>query len=751
MSHFQFAIRTLCLLALCGVTPILCAQENGMLAPLSAAPVAKTSGTISTGWSFDQIRSDPKRPPDKTKLASLFVRRPRLAPVVRSIRKFDLSSELLTTESLRRLTSESPNQTQVNSQDTTVPIHNASPEQALANSRASVNSRPNKWAQESPAVPARDDQTAPGSAVTSAKSAGLTIPMIPDSMVRGVSFLEPIQDDETDAKTDGQDEKKPTDPKKNKKNTDSDSLSLTAQTVEDLQEQVKSQGELLEANETIDPATRSEKHNQLTIANETLQKAAGFKVEIEKRETEHRRYKDVQKAKKTELKLPLEQEEPKLNKSSSELQMDLQDQRQKLQKLKDDRSNNETQASERENRIKELPGLRTEATDNLKSAKLDKAEQKPAAGDIATTLVLESKELAAQKELESLNKEAVRQVELGVLLPLERSIINRKIKHRESIVAAFEQAYSQKRDAEIQQQQDEAERAASAAIMADPILKTLATSNQQYAKTRGDLTSEISHCDNKTKEADKSLDNLGLKLIDVQSRIETVSGTASASGVELVDFRQNLMFTFESQAEIAKINRRKQVLSLKILSLKERKSELADSEQLIERLYQEREQIKPNPKQDEQDDAAAQKDKEDFKKNAAELIATQIEYLDQLETDYKKLQTSLSNERESLLNLVNRVKQAREYIDKNALWLRSTSPVSLWSNSIESDVEGVDSHPSDIEKSINATQSLLNRDKWGEFATRLTSDVFRRPYESALAAFLLAGLFIVTRRLKDQL
>ena len=675
------------------------------------------------------------------------MRRSRLEPVVSSIREFDFTSGLLTDDSFRELLlMQSPMQEPPRSNSH--PSQSDLDEKGLANSAPTDNSPTSNafvptTSQEPAAVPPVDSNTAPIKIASE-----LTVPTIPDSMVRGVSFLEPFQDEETKDKPaeDETDKQDKSDSEQQK--SESDSMSLKTQTVEDLEKKIKDQKELLNADETIEPTTKTEKLKQLSIAEAAVKRAAGFKAEIKKRNQEtDEEFEKIKKKKEEALQETREPKVPDMSKSSSDLQMSLQELRRQLQAKKDERSLNEAQSIARDQRVKELPGLRTKVADSLKDIKLDKADAKKNPDDSASNLVQEARELEKQKELESLNLEPKRLDRLGVLLPIDHETINLDIKKLEAEVAAYERAFNEKRDEEIQEQQTAALRAAR---MADPALKKLAEKNQELVATRAALTADTLRCEEKTKAAEKSIEEVDKKLMEVQSRIDTVSGTANASGVELVDFRQSLMYTFESQAEIGIINKKTQALSLKLLSLKEDRNKLADSDSLIEQLYQEHEEAKSDKDREAANswsNEKREKDKDNFKKNASDLIATQIKYLSELEADYKKFRTCLDNEKEKLLKLVKDVQQAREYIDEKALWLRSASPVSLWGPLSQKNKR----LPGDIEKSWDATSRLLDRSKWTEFTSEFWNSVSRRPYESAFAAIFLAGLFVVTKRLKRQL
>ena len=74
-----------------------------------------------------------------------------------------------------------------------------------------------------------------------------------------------------------------------------------------------------------------------------------------------------------------------------------------------------------------------------------------------------------------------------------------------------------------------------------------------------------------------------------------------------------------------------------------------------------------------------------------------------------------------------------EYIDENALWVPSANPISK-----------------DIGKTSMAAKSFFDRQGWRELAEYATSRMQNRPYESALAGFIMLTIVVVTRRLKGS-
>ena len=592
-------------------------------------------------------------------------------------------------------------------------------------------------------VPAHDSMTAPLSNHLS------------DQMVRVVSYLEPgfinPQDEKQPAK---QDETKPGDAAKpvdgkpkpdEEKNQDENPLAVNGLTVKDLGDKIDAQIASLKDNTTIDEATKANQMGQLNAAKTLVQQAAADKRLIDEGQAKRDKFEKEKIASTADAEATPVPEKPVADKSSEDLQMELRTKRSDYQSAKEERALIETQIQEHDKRIPLLPGLRSTALNNLKTAKQNRAEFKPQPNDVASAWIMDAKELAAQKRLEALTMETSRQDEVGILLPLKRTSKDKQLKKLETEITDWEAAYNIKRNEEIEDQKEKAE---AAYLNADPALKELAEKNQLLISTRSAISTANKLSLEKSKKAKLAYDEVDKKLSDLKSKIDTPNGPSLASGVELVDFRQNLTYSFENQKLINQIDKELEQRRLEAHKLAEDRMALATPEELIDNLWDQK-WTEMNPKlkaralEQGKSQAAAEnliaseKTAEDrkFREAASEIIAQRVTYLTTLEKEYKDYQKTLIAHQQELANLMNKVKEAREYIDKKALWLKSASPVSV----------------TDLRKSARAVGAFFDSKQWTELLAHTQVRLTSRPYECALAGFVLFVMIIISRRLRVQI
>ncbi|MFT7630086.1 MAG: hypothetical protein ACI87E_001091 [Mariniblastus sp.] len=556
--------------------------------------------------------------------------------------------------------------------------------------RASVARRP-EATMIRPMLPVADSRTAPDTSV------------IQDSNIRSVgyesSWLPQQEESKQDDKNSNDAEDKVDDKElKSEKQDPEDTTSLIdeTKTTKDVKSEIQRQIALVKNNESLDDTAKAEQLKPLTSANSKIEEAISFESQIQSRHIAIKEFENAKIDLESKLATTEEGEVPDETRTASELQVDLARKRAEYQEKKDQLELIENLSKQQGQRTTELPGLKTAAAEALKAVN---EKEKPE--DLASALNIDSMKLEAQKKLEFLNKDFAWQVKNRVLLPLRRSLIDKELKVLEANIDSFEKAYTKRRNDEIKEQQKQAR---DAVLKADPELSKLALRNQELVKVRGDLATASQKSTGELERIEQNIDDLKEKLDAQKDRIETVSGTSNASGMELVKFRHNLMYTFKSQQRIEEIIQQRQVIRLEELKLEEQERELASSQE------------------------------EKQAENASELLATQRAYLQELLVDYKSFDNQLVTEKEALLRLVKDVREARAYIDKQSLWLQSSRPLGF----------------SDLGKLGNAFQSFFNRGKWNDLAVAVKHRVASAPYNAALAGFLLLGMFVVSRRLREQ-
>lgn len=490
----------------------------------------------------------------------------------------------------------------------------------------------------------------------------------------------------------------------------------------DLESQIEDQKKLITANEAIDPLVKKEQLDTLNKASQWLLEAKDHQNTITQQDREAKNFNDILSDLQKGLQQSFEPKTPDEQKGAEALQMELQDKRQQLELRKTELGSNKTRIENREQRIGKLPGERTAVREELKKIDEQFAELASQPDDVAkqlATINLEAKKLAKSKERDKLDRESTRIEQTGKTLPLRRDLLNKQIRVLEAEVAAWDSLYQDKRNAEIEDQRRQADEAVRKLVNANPTLRALAEKNQALTARREELTNQIKVSRRtllETEEAFKKIDD-NFKVL--KADIETGDIT-TAEGMALVEQRQSLMQPFKTQERIARVRQELQQIQTEKLEIKEARDNLLSAPE-------------------EYFESAAVADsgttaKDQLPIMAKDLAGKQREYLDSLERDLDVYLDSLGDEEAKGLTLIEKIDEVRAFIDRNALWIRNADLLEL----------------ADFSKSANGLAAYFNWGRWQNLSAMVRGRILNRPYESALAGFLLLGLFVVSRRLKES-
>ena len=506
-----------------------------------------------------------------------------------------------------------------------------------------------------------------------------------------------------------------------------ESLIPNEMSLEKLESQIKEQTELV-SKETGDETVKQEQLQQLNTANSWVQKANNFQSLIKTQKTLESSFKKRLKLLEAELEESPTAGVPDPNSDSEKLQMELQVKRQELQQLKTQLSENQRKMEDRDKRIEQLPADRTAAQEKLSKSKngLTVLEQQPdGTSKQLSTLILKAKQWAARKEIEALSIESPRQEESGRLLPLERSVLSRKIQMMESEIQSWNVAYNSKRDQEIVGQADEAERLRQQVFNSDPELSAWARLNNQLVEERKNWTTGI-------EEAQTNLKNVTAEREGIEGSLNTLTqatenGITTEVGISLVEQRYGLSLPWESQSRIQTIRAKLKDIRLKNLGWQEERQEISSVDKVVEQLMMDRHEHGLSARE--------------FDSLARQLVDSRIKLLDDLNEDYEVFRDVLVKEDNERVSLIKKINEMREFIDEKALWIQSARPI--WEDPIGRD-------RSDLFKSIEGFLSLSQPAKWTGFVEQIVERLTRRPSESGLAGLVLASLFIVSQRLREK-
>ena len=497
--------------------------------------------------------------------------------------------------------------------------------------------------------------------------------------------------------------------------------------LEKLETEIKERIELV-SKETGDETVKQEQLQQLNTANSWIQKANNYQSLIETQKKLSNSFEARLQSLQSELQESPTAGVPDPTLNSEELQMELQVKRQELQQLKTQLSENQRKMEERDKRIEQLPADRTAAQEELGKSEsgLNNLDQQPdGTSKQLSTLILKAKQWAAKKEIEALSIESPRHEESGRLLPLERSVLSRKIQIGESEIQIWNEAYNKKRDQEIVDQANETERLRRQVVDSDPTLNAWAQLNNKLVAERQNWTAGIEAAQTYLKDVTAEREEIESSLKSLNQATE--KGITTEVGISLVEQRHGLSLPWESQSRIQANRSKLKDIRLKNLAWQAERQSISSVDAVVEELMMGRHEHGLSARE--------------FDSLARQLVESRVRLLDDLNEDYEVFRDVLVKEDNERVSLINKITEMRNFIDEKALWIQSARPI--WEDPIGRD-------RSDLVKSIEGFSSLSQPAKWTGFSEKIKQRLTRRPYESTLAVLVLASLFIVSRRLREN-
>ncbi len=494
----------------------------------------------------------------------------------------------------------------------------------------------------------------------------------------------------------------------------------------ELAKRIQGRIELIASNNTLDNETKEDELTQLNLADQIVKETIVIQKEISDEEKRSAAFPDELKKWKEQLGFKSTPNSPSPDHNSKQIETELKYKNQERDELKSKQSIIEDKAKELAAQIATNPTLKTEILKELKETKESFWESQSTSKNDNARLIFDAKKLKSNKQLEQIGLETIKQEQLSVLLPIQKAIIQRNKKTLDLEIELWRRTFNQKQSLEISSQQEQAKQASIQVIQTDKSLAKIADENHKITQLRSDIALDIEECNEKSTTADQEYEEINTDLESIKDKIEMPGGNRQNRGIELVKLSRNLMHTFESQARIDSINAELRNCQLNELNLKAKLRVLSKRTTQIKRLIAER-----------VDSGNGEGDSlplPEFTNLANELLDKQQKYSSDLLLDYQKLRTHLVNERERLIQLINKVNEAREYSAKNALWVRSTTPLSV----------------TDFKNSWTSIQLFFSPQQWLDLANNVSTNIKKRPYGTLFACFLIMCAFIFSQRLRGN-
>ncbi|MEM7452841.1 MAG: hypothetical protein AAF456_00670 [Planctomycetota bacterium] len=472
----------------------------------------------------------------------------------------------------------------------------------------------------------------------------------------------------------------------------------------------------------ITDAERQSRLELLARASNELQKnetyvenSQKYKLELAEFPSE---YEDLEVQLATEISArPLQIPEDDDNAAAS-LQILLEDHRQRLHDERSKLNMVRHDIDIQRDRITEIPSIRSDTLDQLREVE-ERLATATHDDEVSTInhILLAARRLALANRLEMLDSEVKWQEWAGKVLPMRRDALLRRVKVIEEEVNTWQQAIANIKEEEIRRQ---AEQARQEAIAALPALKAIAERNHELTQQRIDITQKIRDVELEVNRVLNGIDDVEERLTTMRTRIEATEGATIGSGALLVENRRELLPPYESLARVREIKDELQALNLDVLHLQEEREPLAHTREFVEELIR-----------GQQANGLSQ---QQFSEEAQRMTEAKRNYLNDLIADFDTYRGLLSDVANNHETLAARTWEAREYIDQHALWIQSSSPVSL----------------NDVQPAMRGVAAFFAPAEWSKLGLELTDSLLHKPQRTALWVVSLLGLALFTNRIKPR-
>ena len=351
--------------------------------------------------------------------------------------------------------------------------------------------------------------------------------------------------------------------------------------------------------------------------------------------------------------------------------------------------------------------------------------EEPRAMALAKRVLLQARHSAVEKEIELYNEELLYYEATRDLLLARRDRAAREVSRGEKLVTAWQQIVNQGRRAEAEKAAQKAQQARREAAQAHPAVRELAEGNAQLAERRtgpDGLAARIERVSAQLKALNEKREELEQQFEAVEKKVGAV-GLTKAVGLllqrrraELPDVRAHRRSIRLRQSEIAQAQ-------FELIELEEQGSQLADIEKQVKDILG---KLAPS---------VSDSQRQDIEAETTKLLQARRQYVNALGGDYDSYFGNLVELDSSERQLVVLVGLYARYIDKQILWVQSTSPVQI----------------ATLLEAWQALRWLAAPAGWAAVAQLLWVDVRTSPALFGTAILFVGILLSRRRRLYNQL
>lgn len=370
---------------------------------------------------------------------------------------------------------------------------------------------------------------------------------------------------------------------------------------------------------------------------------------------------------------------------------------------------------QRDERMARIPTQRIESRNEV-NKRHEELLQKQATGtaEIEVLLSLRARELEASTKVQLLDQEASWHDLSRELLPLKKSINQKKLQRLEQDINIWNEAIASRKQADLEAQIRIAQQKA---WDTHPALKAFSLETSELAQARAELAEKIGTLQKEKLKVSTQQDEIHA----YHTRLETSlkdTGKEGSSNI-LIEVHRNLIRPWEGMARILSL---KSELQMNRSLMLKRRGE--------EELVSHPETFIPDQLNIKQDESVANTT---LIAMAEEAVATHREQLHALVGDHEQYGILLNDVLPMRQKLLEEIAETRELVDTHALWVQSADPL---------DVQV-------LAKSREGAQEFFDHGQWKELGSSIVSHIRYRPWECALGMLGLMVAFVVGRRFQN--
>ena len=491
-----------------------------------------------------------------------------------------------------------------------------------------------------------------------------------------------------------------------------------------MKQQLETRRTQINDNENLDAASKGDATSQLNAAENTLQEAekAISYVETETRAKES--FGDTLKELQDQLGTVREREPdtPRIDSDLEGLTKKLKEKEAAKETLSNRQKDIRSKILEREKRVSQIASDREAAETLVRDTQkaiedLEKQPEDP--NKPIALLVLQSRLLAAQLDVEKFLLESQRLEQTGQSNPLERDLVARELELIDLEIKSWQDRVNAVKAEEIKKQQAQADRELKKIERYNnPKLKSLAQQGQDLATMRSEIDDLTQVLNDELKRLQKKNEDIEDEREALQTKIATL-GMTTSTGMLLVDHRRNLAPTSLSKRRLSELAENLRKSQARVINLNESRDTLQQREQVLNEVVATSDNLRPS-------------DLQPLEETTEELLDTQIALIDDLLVDIGEYHRQIFDVEVEHRSFITNIEASKQFIQENALWIRSAENIAT----------------TDFGMSAKGLRLFLDRKSWNQISLAVGNHVMNRPYELAILGMIVAVLWVVQRRLR---